>query len=281
MVLLRAGGDESGYLFVARSDSVRTLYNILKAIQFRERATICATDKGLKVTVEDTKCVQANAFLQSDLFSQYQLKEDNVNFCVSLPVLCECLNIFGSHSGISTLTTVKMSYATHGAPLKLLLEEGGIVTDCSIRTYDPDEIMDFEFSLTSIAAKIIMKAEPIRETFNDLDSSSEYMEICVQPDKGIRFSTVGTHCTSETAILKESEFVEVFTCTQKLSHKYRISLLKPSARALHLATKVSIRIDDRGFFSMQYMIEHEGQVIFIEFFCSPQEDELPETQSTF
>lgn len=112
MVLIRTGGDESRHLFVAKSDNVRTLYSVLKAIQFREvrraffcgergggrtrgelrcvffqRATVCATEKGLKVTVEDTKCVQANAFLQSDLFSQYVLKEENVNFCISLQVL--------------------------------------------------------------------------------------------------------------------------------------------------------------------------------------------------
>lgn len=37
------------------------------------------------------------------------------------------------------------------------LEEGGIVTDCSIRTLEPDDVMEFEFSLTSVAAKIIMK----------------------------------------------------------------------------------------------------------------------------
>jgi len=31
-------------------------------------ATCFATDKGLKVTVEDSKCVQASAFIQREVF---------------------------------------------------------------------------------------------------------------------------------------------------------------------------------------------------------------------
>lgn len=33
-----------------------------------QNATCFATDKGLKVTVEDSKCVQASAFIQREVF---------------------------------------------------------------------------------------------------------------------------------------------------------------------------------------------------------------------
>jgi hypothetical protein len=51
--------------------------------------------------------------------------------------------------------------------------------------------------------------------------------------------------------------------------RYKISLLKPSVKALLQSTRVSVRTDNRGFLSMQYMIKTEdGQVCFVEFFVS-------------
>lgn len=51
-------------VFVASLDNARNLSNILKAIAFKEHAIFSATPNGLKVTVEDSKCLQANAFIQ-------------------------------------------------------------------------------------------------------------------------------------------------------------------------------------------------------------------------
>lgn len=56
-------GDEL-YVFVASLDNARNLSNILKAIAFKDHAIFSATSNGLKVTVEDSKSLQANAFIQ-------------------------------------------------------------------------------------------------------------------------------------------------------------------------------------------------------------------------
>ena len=37
------------------------------------------------------------------------------------------------------------------------LEEGGVLTDCSIKTQEPDETLDFNFSSANVVNKIIMK----------------------------------------------------------------------------------------------------------------------------
>ena len=37
------------------------------------------------------------------------------------------------------------------------LEENGVLTDASIKTQDPDETLDFNFSSTNVINKIIMK----------------------------------------------------------------------------------------------------------------------------
>ena len=37
------------------------------------------------------------------------------------------------------------------------LEEGGVVTDCSIQTQEADETLDFDFTSTNVVNKIILK----------------------------------------------------------------------------------------------------------------------------
>lgn len=60
----QAETEEEQYILAASLDNVRNLSNILKAIHFRDHATCFATTNGLKVTVENAKCMQANAFVQ-------------------------------------------------------------------------------------------------------------------------------------------------------------------------------------------------------------------------
>uniref|UniRef100_H2YAI3 Uncharacterized protein n=1 Tax=Ciona savignyi TaxID=51511 RepID=H2YAI3_CIOSA len=48
---------------------------------------------------------------------------------------------------------------------------------------------------------------------------------------------------------------------------YRLNLLKPSVKA------VCVRIDHRGFLSLQFMIKNEnGQICFVEYYCCPDEE---------
>ena len=46
---------------------------------------------GLKVTVEDAKCIQANAFIQEGIFQEYAIKEEQITFKINLTVLLVCL----------------------------------------------------------------------------------------------------------------------------------------------------------------------------------------------
>jgi len=57
----------------------------------------------------------------------------------------ECLNIFGGAPGHS-FVSLKMYYPGEGEPLGLVLEEGGVVTECQIKTMEADEILDFNFA---------------------------------------------------------------------------------------------------------------------------------------
>lgn len=48
------------------------------------------------------------------------------------------------------------------------LEEGGVLTDCSIRTQEPEETLDFNFSSANVINKIIMKVSVRNLLFDSL-----------------------------------------------------------------------------------------------------------------
>lgn len=73
------------------------------------------------------------------------------------------------------------------------LEEGGVITDCSIKTLEPEEILDFNFSAANVLNKIILRSECLKEVFAELDSSSDLIEILLSPDPPyFQITTSGT-----------------------------------------------------------------------------------------
>jgi len=270
---------EGQHLFTARMDNARNLTNVLKAIHFKDAATVFLSDNGLKITVEDSKYVQASAFVQSSLFQDFQFQEENAVFKINLAVMLECLSIFGSSKESSSFTALKMCYDGHGSPLKLMLvEDAGILTDCSIKTQEPEDLLDFEFSGENVENKIIMQSSVLKDVFAELDTTSDFVQIFMSPDAPyFRISTFGYAGSSHADFSKDSDFMEVFECNKTQTNRYKTSLLKPSTKALNLSSKISIRLDDRGLISLQYMIlTDDSQICFVEFLCSPDEEESEE-----
>ncbi|XP_053374964.1 cell cycle checkpoint protein RAD1-like isoform X1 [Mercenaria mercenaria] len=270
----QTASEDEQYVLIAKIDSARNVSNILKAIHFKETATVFASPMGLKVTVEDAKCIQANAFIQEGIFQEYTIKEEQLTFKINLTVLLECLTIFGSGPVAGSATSLKMCYGGYGCPLLLILEEDGVLTDCSIKTLEPDEVLDFNFSSTNVINKIIMKSECLKEAFSELDMTSDVLEFLMSPDAPhFRLSTFGNAGSTFSDFPKDSDMMESFQCAQTQTNRYKVSLLKPSVKALALSSRVSIRTDNRGFLSLQYMIKNEdGQVCFVEYYCAPDED---------
>ncbi|KAM4809217.1 cell cycle checkpoint protein RAD1 [Rhinophrynus dorsalis] len=272
--LTQPEADDEQYVFTCSLDNVRNLSNILKAIHFKDHAACFATNNGLKVTVENAKCLQANAFIQAGIFQEFNIREESVMFRINLTVLLDCLTIFGTSAGPATSTALKMCYQGYGHPLTLFLEEGGVVTVCKIQTQEPEETLDFDFCSTNVLNKIILQSEGLREAFSELDMTSDFLQITMSPDKPyFRLSTFGNAGSAHLDYPKDSDLIEAFHCSQTQTNRYKISLLKPSTKALALSCKVSIRTDNRGFLSLQYMIRNEdGQICFVEYYCCPDEE---------
>ncbi|NWZ59406.1 cell cycle checkpoint protein RAD1 isoform X1 [Haliaeetus albicilla] len=270
----RPPGSGEPYVLSASLDNARHLSSLLRAVHFQDHATCFATVNGLKVTVEDAKCIQANAFIQAEVFQEFDVQEDSVTFRINLSVLLDCLTIFGTSALPGTPTALRMCYRGYSYPLMLFLEEGGVVTVCKINTQEPDELLDFDFCSTNVVNKVILQSEGLREAFAELDMTSEVLQITMSPDKPyFRLSTFGNAGSAHLDYPRDSDLMEAFHCNQTQTNRYKISLLKPSTKALALSCKVSIRTDAQGFLSLQYMIRNEdGQICFVEYYCCPDED---------
>lgn len=267
---------EQNHLLLIRMDNAKIISHLLKAVNFKENAIFCCTSNGIKVTTEDMKSIQLNTFIETQVFQSYVLKEDPTTFRINLTVLLECLNIFGTtpvQSG--TTPALKMYYDGTGSPVTILLEEMGVVTDCRIRTIQYDPVLDYDFSTANVVSKLIMNSECLKEIFAELDATSETVQFSLSPDSpNFRITTFGTSGTCHVDIPKDSDVIEMHSCTSAVAFKYKLTLLKPSIKPLAISQKVSYRIDDTGLLCLQFMIKtEEVHNCFIEFFC-PADVEL-------
>ena len=82
---------------------------------------------------------------------------------------------------------IHLTDAVH--PIK---QDDGVVTDCSINTQEPDELADFNFASANVTNKIIMRSVALKDTFQELDMTSEFVQILMSPDAPyFRISTFG------------------------------------------------------------------------------------------
>ncbi|KAL8278047.1 hypothetical protein RQP46_009507 [Phenoliferia psychrophenolica] len=263
-----------------------------------DKAVVDIQAHGIKITVEEGRSIQANAYLQANTFSSYTFTaprpdhtptpapndEDDdddddpsphCSFGISLSTMLECLNIF---------------------------EESGIVTRCEITTYEPDELMDLPFDDDAKIQKLIMKSEWLRDAFNEIDPSSEKITITFSPAEyaptpynryanakrlgddeaegspTFRLESHGTLGSSEMDYPNDRDVLETFDCQYPIKNSYKFSHVQLTIKALMASTKTSIRTADDGLISFQFMIPlgrrgGESNNGFVEFLCVPLDDE--------
>ncbi|XP_064459202.1 cell cycle checkpoint protein RAD1-like [Ornithodoros turicata] len=258
------------YAFVAKLDNVKKLSQLLKAIHVRDLATVDINEIGMRVIVEEAKCVQAIAFVQRELFDDFIVKDERVVFDINLKVLLDCLTMFGS-SG--TAAAMRMCYSGEGSPLVLFLEEAGVLTDCEIRTLEASDVMDFNLSKDNVINVIIFRSESLKEVWSELDTSSETVEILMSPDEPyFRLTTRGTAGTVQIEYTRTSDMIDSFDCKKLLKTAYKLMLLKHSFKAMNLSSRVALRTDCDGLLGLQFLIKtDEGVSTFVEFYCTPDE----------
>ena len=86
-------------------------------------------------------------------------------------------------------------------------------------------------------------------------------------------TTRGPAGDCEVTVPRASEMVEHFSSEATSLAKYKLAMIKHGIKPLGLSEKVSIRMDERDFLCLQYMVRTEEGPAFLEFYCAPEEEE--------
>ncbi|XP_014262352.1 cell cycle checkpoint protein RAD1-like [Cimex lectularius] len=249
----------------AKLDNVKNLSLLLKCVQFKEFAVCYATQRGLKFLVEDSKCVQAAAFVGKNIFQEYVIGEELLFFKIELNVLIECLAILDGEAALN------LYYEGHGFPLRLVLVEDDILTDCSIKTMETVENVHFSMPVEDVVNKMIVDGPRFKEVLSDLDPDSEYVEMLVSPDPPyFVVTTLSISGKCQVVLPKDADMIEEFSPAVTSVTRYKYSQIKPTMKTLQIASKVSVQLNGQGLLCLQFMVKNEqNQLAYIEFFCTP------------
>ena len=94
--------NNENHLFVGKVNSIRSLVTILTPLSFKSRVFCVINAQGLCFIAEDSKALQAKAYVPYQLFREFQLTASHeISFVVDIGILLDCLNIFGSITPVS------------------------------------------------------------------------------------------------------------------------------------------------------------------------------------
>jgi len=238
---------------------------------------------------------------------------DPPNFQISLSALLETLQIFGaadstaskfskpdndgynsnirpgrqnafSNQALGMVGICRLSYAGIGAPFSIILEESGVTTTCNLNTYEPESPEEIPFARDATQVKIIMQARWLFDAISELSATSPTrLDLTAFPAAPyLSLSAVGPLGSASVEFAKGRELLETFTVAEKWTQSYKFEMIKAAAEAMRLASKVSVRGDEQGVLSLQFMVEVEGGGIsFVDFRFVPflrDEDEDDEEE---
>lgn len=261
--------------------SIKPLHDVLKCISFKPQALVRLSEEGLRFSVEDSRSLQAHAFLDNTLFSSFSFaggSDEVVSFSITLSALMEVLGIYNPAYGQAFTSnsnnvlrlggTLRITYKELGSSLDLILEENNVLTKCSLTTYEPDELVDIDILTDPAPDKIIMRSEWLHDAMIEMDAGqTDALTLRQSPRRPfLRLSSKGLLGSVQMDYPNDRSVLETFSCSEDVKNTYKFSMLKTSLRAMKESSRISLRTDEHGTLSMQFMIAvGEGRNSFVEF----------------
>jgi cell cycle checkpoint protein len=259
-------------LFSAEISDFRTVYNVLKAIAFKDFAVVRPMEEGLKLTLEEMKNVEISAYVPRNMFSTYRLVEkQEIIFKISMKVFTECLNIYGDEGNPS----VKLSYKAPGSPLCLVVKHSdeNITVDCEINTMNVDDFPDVSLAEECDLNKIVLNASILVEILQRLDNAADELTIALSPEPPhFALSATGVAGESSVNISKYSDSVTIFQCKDSCVSKYAFHNIRQVLKVMNYANKVAISTGESGLLGLQLVINSDDNQMYVEYYVTSQVD---------
>ncbi|KAF2435906.1 Rad1-domain-containing protein [Tothia fuscella] len=210
-----------------------------------------------------------------------------------------------SHDVLGISGSCSITWEKPGNPLTVILQEAQITTTCDLVTYEPLSLADIPFNRENLVLKVIMRASYLHDAITELSSTNpQSLTLTASPTSLIlsASSTLGSAIVefdrdSKTGHISTnrntngngngtdkqgSGLLETFHVPEPFSQSYKFSHVGNAKKALASATKVSVRADEQGVLSLQFMIENleGGGVSFVDYRFVPLVGEEGDETST-
>lgn len=178
------------------------------------------------------------------------------------------------------------------------MSEAGVTTTCDLTTYEPrsmaaGEEEEIPFRRDAIALKTIMRASYLLDTVAELSAMNPaYLTILASPPPAAASAARGRGSTAQPNLSLTASgalgsasvdfhspspspasfssnhaldtddtttpVLETFHCPRRTSASFKFALVKAAQRAMASAAKVSLRLDEEGVLSLQFLVEVES-----------------------
>ncbi|XP_028155635.1 cell cycle checkpoint protein RAD1-like [Diabrotica virgifera virgifera] len=257
-------------LFSAEITDFRIVHNVLKSIAVKDYVIVRPMEEGLKLTLDEMKCIETSIYIPSSIFTSYNVDStEDIIFKMSLKVFVDILNIFGDEGN----PTFKLSYATVGAPLCIVMNEveENITVDCEIRTMNVDDFTDVSLADECNLNKMVIGANILAELLNRLNNSADDLKVTLSPDPPyFTLSTTGIAGESEVNVSKNSEAVTLFQCQKTTTATYSFSNIRYILKVMGYADKVAISTGESGLLGLQLVIVSDDRQLYVEYYVTSQ-----------
>ncbi|KAJ8603691.1 hypothetical protein MRB53_042072 [Persea americana] len=192
-----------------------------------------------------------------------------------------------ANSTLGIKGTCTLSYDGEGSPFNIHMSEAGVVTTCQLNTYEAASIEELPFNRDRLALKTIMRSAALLDATLELSNfNPTELTISTNPSSrtGANFSLTAQGSLGSATIdfaanaASETPVLETFTCDTEETTTFKFSLLTAAQRAMAAATKVSLRLDEEGVLSLQFLVEVDAGgagegVAFVDFRILPVAEE--------
>ncbi|KAJ4728635.1 Cell cycle checkpoint protein RAD1 [Melia azedarach] len=285
---------------VCRLDNVQGMVDALSAVRWKRHqdAVIELSEHGIVLIVEESGCLQAKVYLQSELFISYEYAaQGRPRFGVSLGLLVDCLNAF-SAPGHSSLIEIRYP----GPDMQLLLKSVDSPDACiyaEVRTRIPEMISwDYNFQPAgSTPLTFTVKSAALKEAIDDLEWPGSSIQIKLQPDPpSVTFKGEG-HGDLQIDMLYyvSTDLLIAFHCDREVSYRYKYKFLR--ATTSNIPSSVikdnrgsKLTIGRGGMLKVQHLVsvartsnqhphvesagyQQPSRIAYIEFYVKPEIDE--------
>ncbi|KAE9027860.1 hypothetical protein PR001_g11883 [Phytophthora rubi] len=307
------------------TESVKLLVTLLSCLSHskRDQRVRCDVDRrGLLFTAHSKgKSLQIKTSIGRELFESYKFstaqgpeqqqhdEEDDdddddddvqLSFALNVSLLIECLSMFGP-AALAT-TSLRMTYEPESASLLLVVEDSGVMCECSMQVLEHEGgdmgQLEFEsaFEQSAVVARCIMQSEPLRDAFAELYDLPSAASVTIamadadsrSPDDTSEAKCLSLSATSETGSCEidfaptSPAFIE-FSCASSSEGDYsgscaatfHVAVLQQAFKALTHSNETFLRMNGDGFLSIQHMIESgSGDKTFVDALISPEDTSI-------